>query len=659
MSFDKVLVANRGEIARRILRTCHAMGLSTVAVHSEADRAAPFVAEADEAVCIGPAPAAESYLVMERLVEAAHRTGAGALHPGYGFLAENAELAEVCEGAGIVFVGPSAAAIRAMGSKIEAKARMTASGVPVVPGFDGGLQDDAGFLLAAAEIGYPILVKASAGGGGKGMRVVRSQAALVEALGAGRREAIAAFGDDRLLLERFVEEPRHIEVQILGDATGRVVHLFERECTVQRRHQKIIEETPSPALDPALRAAICAAAVRAGEAVGYRSAGTVEFILAPDGAFYFLEMNTRLQVEHPVTELVTGLDLVRLQLEIALGGSIPWSEGALVARGHALECRLYAEDPAQGFLPQTGRLEDWHFDRGLEGLRIDSGVEAGSEVGVYYDPMLAKVITWGETREASTRRMIRALSTASVQGVSTNRRFLVDVLRHPAWAAGDLSTAFIDTHFPVWRAPEPSPGQVIRAAIAATLAEVLERSASRAILPGLPRGFRNNPSRPPSVVWRRGDRTIAVSYRGRGGDRFDVEADGASLEVEVVSMALPAMTIAFDRHRQRLRVVRCPGGLVRVHVEGEDVALHRAPRFPEVDAEASRGGLRAPMTGKVQRILVAAGDEVSAGQPLVVLEAMKMEHTLEASTDGVVAEVLAVVGEVVDADVEIIRMEAP
>ncbi|MCB9733884.1 MAG: ATP-grasp domain-containing protein [Deltaproteobacteria bacterium] len=658
-SFDKVLVANRGEIARRIFRTCRAMGLGTVAVYSDADRDAPHVRDADEAVHIGGAESSASYLVIARILEAAHRTGAGAIHPGYGFLAENADFAEACEAAGVVFIGPTPDAIRAMGSKIGAKALMIEHGVPVVPGFDGGDQSDDAFLEAAEVVGFPLLVKASAGGGGKGMRVANDVAELARALGAGRREARAAFGDDRLLIERYVERPRHVEIQILGDAHGHVVHCFERECTIQRRHQKILEESPSPALDDALRAAMGDAAVKAGQAIGYRSAGTVEFVLGPDRKFYFLEVNTRLQVEHPVTELVTGLDLVRLQIEVALGRPLPFTQADLTTRGHAIEARIYAEDPGDGFLPQTGTLADWHVPAHLDGARVDGGVESGSEVSIHYDPMLAKVMAWGENRAEATRRLARILSESSVQGVTTNRRFLVDVLRHPAWASGDLTTGFIAEHLAGWAAPAPSPRALRHAVVAATLLQATADAALHNPLPSLPMRFRNNSFRDAQYAWRHEDADIIVACRPDGRDGFVVTIDGEAALARVVAEAAPVVRVSVGGHDARARVVHGAGGAIFVHVFGEDVRLDAVPRFPDAADDGAGGGCRAPMTGKVQRVLVFVGEGVVAGQPLVVLEAMKMEHVLTAPHDGVVAEVLTEVGAVVQADEELIRLEAP
>ncbi len=657
MKFDKVLVANRGEIARRVLRTCRAMGYATVAVYSDADADARHVHEADEAVRIGPPPSAESYLRIEAILDAARRTGAGAIHPGYGFLSENAAFAEACEAAGVVFIGPTAAAIRAMGSKIEAKHLMASHGVPVVPGYQGEDQTTARLTSEALAIGFPLLLKASAGGGGKGMRVVRAEDELDGAIAAARREAMAAFGDDRLLIERYVERPRHIEFQILGDAHGHVVHVHERECSIQRRHQKIVEETPSVALDPELRAEMARAAVTAGQALGYRSAGTVEFILAPDRRFYFLEVNTRLQVEHPVTELVTGLDLVRLQLLVAQGQPLPVTQADIQPSGHAIECRIYAEDPDNAFLPATGRLRDWHFPP-LEGLRLDGGVEAGDEVSIYYDPMLAKVVTWAPTRAEATRRMVRALETASIQGVRTNRAFLVALLRHPAWEAGQTDTHFIDTHFPPEARGVPADPERDRlACVAATVALAEQAEGARALLPSLTAGWRNSRWRDPEQRWRVGEAEREVRYRAEGGGRYRVTVDDeASLPVRVVASDGPTLRLAIGDHVSAYRVVR-DGAQVWVHGVRGSTALVALDRFPEEVGEAAAGSCLAPMPGKVTQVLVEPGQEVAQGQPLVLLEAMKMEHTLRAPRAGVVAAVLAEPGQLVEADAALVRLD--
>jgi acetyl-CoA carboxylase biotin carboxylase subunit len=447
--FRKVLIANRGEIAVRVLRTLREMGVSSVAVFSEADRTALHVRYADEAVCLGPAPSRESYLDVGKVIAAARQTGAEAIHPGYGFLSERAHFARACAEAGIVFIGPSPDAIEAMGEKTGARARMRAANVPVVPGSDGPIQDDQA-LAIASHIGYPILVKAAAGGGGKGMRVVDRPEDLLAAVAGARREAAAAFGDDSVYLEKYLLGPRHVEIQVFGDTHGNVVHLFERECSVQRRHQKVIEESPSCALTPELRAAMCAVAVRAAQAVRYVGAGTVELLVDAHRHFYFLEMNTRLQVEHPVTEMITGRDLVRLQLEVAAGEPLPFRQEDLTRRGHAIECRIYAEDPDRDFLPAPGHIEDLRLPGGV-GVRIDLGVYPGFDVPMHYDPMLGKLITWAETREMAIARMRRALQELTIKGIATNTRYLAQILEHPRFRSGDYDTHLLQEIAPAHR----------------------------------------------------------------------------------------------------------------------------------------------------------------------------------------------------------------
>ena len=464
--FGKVLIANRGEIAVRVARTCRVMGLPTVAVYSEADRGALHTREADEAVLIGPAEAARSYLDVEALLAAARRTGADAVHPGYGFLSQSADFAEAVGRAGLTFIGPPAAVHRQMGDKQAARRLMAAAGVPVVPGYDGDEQADGTLLAAAGAIGWPVILKPSRGGGGKGMRVVRRAEDFASALAASRREAHAAFGDDGMVLERYVEKPRHVEVQVLGDGHGHLVHLNERECSIQRRHQKLVEETPSPALTTERRAALCAAGVAAARAADYVNAGTVEFLLAPDGAFYFLEVNTRLQVEHPVTEAVTGLDLVRLQIQIAAGDPLPFGQEDVRARGHGLECRLYAEDPDHDDRPAPGRILHLATPEG-PGIRFDSGVATGSDVTVHYDPLLAKLVAWGSDRDEAVQRMRAALRRTVVLGVTTNLARLQAIVDHPAFAAGDLHTGFIDEHLAGRAIAADPPPEAVAAARAA------------------------------------------------------------------------------------------------------------------------------------------------------------------------------------------------
>ena len=647
-TIQKILVANRGEIARRIIRTCRKMGISTVAVYSEADADMPFVAEADEAVLLGPAPSSESYLRIDKILQAAALTNSDAIHPGYGFLAENAAFAEACAGANVIFIGPTPDAIRSMGSKREAKALVGKAGVPVIPGYDGSSQDPKDLAKEALEIGFPVLLKASAGGGGKGMKLVRQEAELPDAIASAAREGQSSFGDGTLLVEKYIDDPRHVEIQILGDSHGNLIHLNERECSIQRRHQKIIEETPSPALDAALRNAMGEAAVLCGKAINYQNAGTVEFILAPDRSFYFLEVNTRLQVEHPVTECVTGLDLVEEQILVAQGEALRMSQEAVRFEGAAVEVRLYAEDPAAGFLPQSGKVVDWDLPP-AEGLRVDSGVEAGSEVGIHYDPMLAKIITSGENRPLALQRMRRALRSLSVQGVTTNREFLLRVLDHPAFIAGDIDTHFIDRHLQGELGDGASEADEQRAAIAAALADQQQRDRERVLVPDTPSGWRNNYHTPQWVEYEAGDREVRVEYRHLGDDRFDVWTGDEGRDIRVVSWEPPQLTLEEGSHRWHARI-SVDGDRRYVHTSEFSIGLLQKPRFPDKTQAVPAGGCVAPMPGKVIELRVAEGDTVQAGQVLMIMEAMKMEHSVTAPQDGTVGQILVTAGDQVDAD---------
>ncbi|HEV7731550.1 MAG TPA: acetyl-CoA carboxylase biotin carboxylase subunit [Candidatus Binatia bacterium] len=651
-SVQKVLVANRGEIARRVLRTLRAMGIASVAVYSDADADAPHVAEADEAVRLGPAPARESYLAMDRIIEAARVTGADAVHPGYGFLSENATFAERCAEAGLTFIGPPVNAIRAMGSKIEAKRLMAAAGVPVIPGAVG--TDDV-LLAEAATVGFPALVKASAGGGGKGMRIVRSADGLREALAAARREAESAFGDGAVLLERYVESPRHIEIQVFADAHGNVVHCFERECSIQRRYQKVIEEAPSVAIDADTRRRMGEAAVTAARTIGYVGAGTVEFVLDASGAFFFLEVNTRLQVEHPVTEMVTGLDLVRMQIEVARGEKLHVAQADVTLAGHAIEARLYAEDPSNDFLPATGRVVLWETSA-LPGVRYDSGVEAGTEVGVHYDPMLAKVIAHAPTRDEAIDRLVAALRRLGVAGVTTNRHFLLAVLEHPEFRAGRFDTHFIAEQLPPAAREMPRDAAVERAhAIVATLwgHEQRRRSSDGPLPASIPSGWRNNRYRPQRVGFDVAGEVIDVEYVAGASGEFTVTVGGATSEVRLHA----ADAVEIDGVRRRYRVAAADD-LVVVHSPLGTTTLRELPRFPPVRRDEVAGGCVAPMTGVVRAVHVAVGDRVAKGTVLLVLEAMKMEHEMVAQADGVVQEVRVEVGQMVDPDVVLVVVEA-
>lgn len=655
----KVLVANRGEIARRVFRTLREMGIESVAVYTDPDRESPHVREADEAVHLGAGrDDGGSYLDQEAVIAAARAVGADAVHPGYGFLAENAEFARRCGEAGRVFVGPSPEAIRRMGDKAEAKVVARQAGVPVLDGFEVGGLDRAALREKAEELGFPLIIKAAAGGGGKGMRGVAKAAELDAALESAAREAEGAFGDETLLAERFIETARHVEVQILGDALGTVVHCFERDCSLQRRHQKVFEESPSPVVSPEVRERMGSAAVGLARAVGYQGAGTVEFLLAPDGRFFFLEMNARLQVEHPVTEMVTRLDLVRLQIEIAQGRPLPFSQEELRLDGHAIEARLYAEDPANDFLPATGTVALWAPPR-LPGLRIDSGVEADSEIGIHYDPMLAKVIAHGATRVEAVRRLHRGLSELAAGGLVTNRDFLLAMLEHGDFVAGEVDTAFLDRLPSEARARPADPEIVALHALAATLFLAVERRRRPSPVPaGIPAGWRNNPSQPQTHTFEHAGGRLEVRYTARGDGGYEMSVlDSRSAEdppeapraARVVSASGDLLVAEIGGVRRSFRLAR-HGRSLSVHGLGRVSELTKVPRFPQRQAAAVAGGCAAPMTGRVVEVLVAEGDRVSAGETLVILEAMKMEHRLQSQADGVVESVRVSAGQMVDPD---------
>ena len=649
MTIQKLLVANRGEIASRVFRTCRTMDIATVAVYSDADGALPFVSDADEAVHLpGNAPA-ETYLRGDLLIEAARRTGAGAIHPGYGFLSENAGFARECAAAGITFVGPTPDAIDAMGSKIAAKELMREAGVPVLPGavFDSAGEPDAGQLkTAAAEIGYPVLVKAAFGGGGRGMRIVHSIDDLTEAVASARREAAAAFGNGTVFLERFVESPRHIEVQIVGDQAGTVVHLFERECSIQRRYQKIIEEAPSPVVDDALRAQLCQAAVTAGKAIGYVGAGTVEFVLDASGSFYFLEVNTRLQVEHPVTELITGVDLVKLQLDIAAGAPIPDEVSQAQISGHAIEARLYAEDAAAGYLPTSGDVHTFEFTP-VDGLRIDAGFASGTRVSTFYDSMLAKVIGFGATRDDARRRLASSLSRARLHGVTTNRDLLVAILREDEFAAGAIDTGYLERH--PYDELVPARGEDARAVhvLAAALADQAARRCQAPVLAGLPSGFRNNPSAPQTATYELDGTPAEVTYRfDRDGLRATVAGKPVA-DAKLLAATPARVDLACAGIRRIVDVTRVGTTAYVDSPLGHD-ALVEVERFPDPSATAHAGSLLAPMPGTVVRVAAAVGDSVEAGAAIITIEAMKMEHAIRAPVAGIVTALPVTAGSQVD-----------
>ena len=636
-SIKKILIANRGEIALRIMRTCRSLGVQTVAVYSDADADSPHVQAADETVCIGPAPSTESYLVIEKLISAAKTTKADAIHPGYGFLAENARFARACAEAGVIFIGPNPDVIEKMGSKKISKEIVANAGVPVIPGY----------TLEDTDMRFPVLLKASAGGGGKGMRIVREASELTDAIAAAKREALNAFGDDTLLIERYVDQPRHIEVQVLGDHHGNLVHVFERECSIQRRHQKIIEESPSPALSPELREKICEAGVTVASAIGYQSAGTVEFVYSPSGEFFFLEVNTRLQVEHPVTEFVSGLDLVAEQIRVAEGTALPFAQKDLEQRGSAIEVRIYAEDPNQNFLPVTGRLSDWHLPE-IENVRLDSGVESGSEVSIHYDPMLAKLIVYSETRQESLRKMSYALEHFSIGGLTTNRGLLLAIMEDEQFQAGEFDTHFLDQNLSRLMASPISSQLRSASAIAVALSNERHRHAQQA-LGSIPSGFRNNAFVGQGVDYECAGESFSFSYSHRRDGTYLIEDNEESYSVSHVKWSAPYVSyVDQDGVGRRFRVVN-QGKSYHCHSNLGAVEINLQPRFPEKVIEEVPGACIAPMPGKVISIRAEQGQSVTQGEALLILEAMKMEHAVSAPADGVVEQVLVKEGDQVDA----------
>jgi propionyl-CoA carboxylase alpha chain len=644
----KLLIANRGEIASRVIRSARALDIATVAVFSDADDRAPFVAEADESVALPGSTAAETYLRPELIIDAATRTGADAVHPGYGFLSENADFAEACAAAGLTFVGPPPAAIRSMGSKTSAKQLMAGAGVPVLPGIaiGDGEQLPAGLAdRAETEIGFPVLVKAAFGGGGRGMRVVATPGELTEAVAAARREAVGAFGNGTVFLERLVERPRHIEVQVFADTHGQVVHLFERECSIQRRYQKILEESPSPVVDDTLRAELGSAAIAAAKAIGYVGAGTVEFILDASGEFFFLEVNTRLQVEHPVTELVTGLDLVALQLMVAEGKPLPDEAVQASLSGHAIEARLYAEDVAAGYLPATGSL--LLFDvPSLPGVRIDAGVRTGGQVSVHYDPMLAKVIAHAPTREQAARLLARALAETRVLGVVTNRDLLVGILREQDFLDGHIDTGYLTRHDPATLMAGDERRLPVHA-LATALADQALRRAETSVLPGVPSGWRNVPNARQQAGYQVAERGFQVEY-GIRGPFVDAAVDGVELgPVLLHSCTAAEVDLQIDGVRRLVTVARAGDVRYAASAVGATTLVEQ-PRFPETQQQATAGSLLAPMPGTVVRVEAQLGDSVHAGQVLVVLEAMKMEHSVRTPHEGTLARLNVSAGQAVD-----------
>lgn len=635
----RLLVANRGEIARRIFRTAQRMGIATVAVYADGDAGSPHVREADTAIALNGRSPAETYLDVGKLLEACRRTGADAVHPGYGFLSENAGFAQAVIDQGIAWVGPTPATIRGIGDKLAAKRLMQTLNVPTLQAHALAPGEDA--APAALRIGYPVLVKAAAGGGGRGMRVVDSPADLEPAIASARREASAAFGDGTLFLERWVARSRHVEIQILGDSHGQLVHLFERECSIQRRHQKIIEEAPSTALDAALREQMGQAALTAARAIGYQSAGTVEFLLS-GREFWFLEVNTRLQVEHPVTEAITGLDLVREQLRIAEGEPLGYTQADLRIDGHAIEARLCAENPAQGFLPTPGTIDVWAPATG-EGVRFDSGVESGSEVSIDFDTMIAKVIVKAPTRREAAARLARVLETTRLQGITHNRDFLVAVLRSPEFLRGDTHTDFIERVAPARERSLSDEDLALAATAAALQARALRRTSAK-VLASVTAGFRNSVMPPERVDYLVGERKLKLEYRAQRDGSLVVSVDGCARRTRVLRSSGADIDLEVDGRRSAL-AISSVGARRLVHGEFGDVELLELPRFAVAGPAQAGGALKAPMPGRVLAISVAPGESVVRGQLLMVLEAMKMEHRITAPADGIVQAIRVAEGE--------------
>jgi 3-methylcrotonyl-CoA carboxylase alpha subunit len=658
--FTKILIANRGEIACRVIKTARRLGIKTVAVYSDADANARHVAMADEAVHIGPSAARESYLVADKIVAAARQTGAQAIHPGYGFLSENAGFAEACAKADIVFIGPPPGAIRAMGSKSEAKKIMEKARVPLVPGYHGDDQSPELLAREAGRIGYPVLIKAAAGGGGKGMRVVEEAAKFADALAGAKREAKAAFADDHVLVEKYLTRPRHIEIQVFADSHGNCLYLFERDCSIQRRHQKVIEEAPAPGMTPERRKQMGEAAVAAAKAIGYEGAGTVEFIAGQDGTFYFMEMNTRLQVEHPVTEAITGLDLVEWQLIVAAGGKMPLKQDQLRIDGHAVEVRLYAEDPNRNFMPSTGTLVHLRLPEEGPGVRVDTGVRQGDTVTPFYDPMIAKVIVHDRDRVSAMRRMAALMGTTEVVGLTTNAALLKALCSHPGFVGGEVDTGFIDRH----RAELfPKAGPVSDRALAIA---TLERIAK----PGAPspdpwdqkNSFRLLDEGHDEVRWQDGEREVTVLVRHRRDGLLSLALPGGEAVATVCRHAdgRLAITLAGDTFDARAVRRALVDGAIEYTVFGAGERLRLVDPLDVTQYEASaagEGSVKSPLPGKIIDLRVKAGDSVSKGQPLLVLEAMKMEHTLAAPGDGRVKSVRCAVGEQVAEGAELVEFD--
>ena len=669
-TIKKILIANRGEIAVRIMRTAADMGIATVAVYSDADKGALFVEKADEAVCIGGNHASESYLVQEKIIAAAKQTGADAIHPGYGFLSENASFSKYCKDEGIIFIGPSEAAINAMGSKIGAKELMKKAGIPVIPGYDGADQSIETLKKEVARIGYPVLVKASAGGGGKGMRIVNKEEELEDAISAASREAEKSFGDGCLLIEKYFTSAKHIEFQIFGDEHGNYIHLFERECSLQRRYQKVIEESPSPSLSDQLRKKMGDAAVVAAKSINYTNAGTIEFIYIPSdtaaknsplqggserasGAFYFLEVNTRLQVEHPVTEETTGLDLVRMQIEVAQGLPLQINQEHILQRGHSIECRICAEDPENNFFPSTGEIFLWTEPQ-LQGLRYDSGVQSGSKIDVFYDSLIAKVIATGSTRTEAISRMLNALDKMSILGITANKDFLKELLKNKSFVDCTFDTKLIENQYTGYK-KNINRKIIGEAAMAALLLDWNERRNHETFSHSL-NGWRNIFYQPNRFELETAESKLKLNYIYKQNNRFDIQSEGKNFCVELIEVSTHEVVCVIDNHRKTFLFAANKDEISIQPLADVTFRFKKVPRFAEPDVATLKGAYTAPMPGEIVKVLVNPGDNVKSGKGLLVMSSMKMETTIEAHSDGEVEEVFVAEKSFVEANTILLRI---
>jgi len=656
-SINSILVANRGEIASRIIRTCRKMGIKSIAVFSDADQDALFVKEADTAVYIGESNPTASYLNQDKIIAVAKQQGADAIHPGYGFLSENAAFAQQCKEANLIFIGPHPEAIAAMGSKSRAKAIMQAHGVPVVPGYQGEDQSEERLLKEAEKVGFPLLLKATAGGGGKGMRIVHQAGELPQSIASAKREALAAFGDDELIIEKYIAQGRHIEFQIFGDQHGNAIHILERECSIQRRYQKVLEESPSPVLDTQLRERMGEAAVQAAKALKYDNAGTVEFIFDDrTHDFYFLEVNTRLQVEHPVTEEITGLDLVEMQIEVAEGKPLPVTQADIKAYGYAIEARLYAEDPGNGFLPATGKIHLWQLPE-VEGLRVETAVQNGSEISIHYDPMIAKLIVWDKNRRSAHRKIAYTLRHLKCLGSTTNQDFLLHLFEQDAIQAGDYNTHYLKNHFDSAAFNKRESLVHDLSAITATLWSWQQRRSKQRLLRALPSGWRNNRYASQQTSYLLDEEELAVQYTAHAQGQFDMQIGENTYQVKLDQAQGFDISFQLDEVKYQGSLVQAEDDFFIHFPETGNIHFRQKARFPSLAAEKVAGGYEAPMPSQVVKIWVEKGQTVKAGDSLVVLSSMKMENTISANQDGRVEEVYVTEGQDIEAGVLLVKVE--